>query len=98
MRTQRFVTALLLGLSVACSADADGPPDPAAAAGSDAKATAQSCRACHIGPLAFTGRDAGELATGIRDILSGARAHPPVHVRARDDASLLALAEQLTAP
>lgn len=98
MRTQWFMAGLLLSLAGGCSMDADAQPDPGAASQAEIEKTAQTCRACHAGPLAFTGRDAGELATGIRDVLSGARAHPAVHAGARDDASLRALAEHLTAP
>ena len=67
------------------------PPDP-----SITQASAV-CAQCHQGDNALQGRDATQLAAGIREILGGNLAHPTLSLPDTSDAAIRALAERLAA-
>ena len=66
-------------------------------AGDDAgKPAADACTSCHQGARSFKGRDSDKLAAGIRALLDGKLAHPPVALEDTSDEALAELAMQLT--
>lgn len=96
----RSLTALAVTGLFACDAGAGPGQATAAAAESTAAAppATESCLTCHAGPMGFAGKDSDAIAASLRDIVSGARGHPPLGLQDTSDAALEALAERLTSP
>lgn len=88
---KKVILAAVIPASFALAAtpslgDGDNAGKPAAAA----------CTSCHQGSRSFEGRDSDELAAGIRALLDGKLAHPPVSLDDTSDEALAELAKQLT--